>query len=271
MHNIEKNIIYIATLSGGKDSTVQTDLLLKNGYPVDYIIFYDTLQEFKSMYVYIDKLKEYFRSRYNKEVIVTKPKSTFEDWCYGKINKKGALYDGYIRGIPMVWSEPCYWRRESKVKAFDDLIKELNIKEHKIYIGYTNDEKNRVMKEDKFIYPLIDYFNMSEFDCKKYLLDQEMENPLYKNFNRTGCRMCPAQSKKSWFNVWKYFNEDWQYMKIIEDHLNGLELQGNKIKNKYWFPNFKTTNDYENEFIKLDQRSLFNFSDEPLKDCFCKI
>ena len=60
-------------------------------------------------------------------------------------------------------------------------------------------------------------------------------------------------------------------MKNIENHLNELELQGNKIKNKYWFPNFKTISDYEKEFIKINQGSLFDFSDEPLKDCFCKI
>ena len=37
---------YIATISFGKDSTVMCDLLLKNGYPVDYIVFTDTLLEF---------------------------------------------------------------------------------------------------------------------------------------------------------------------------------------------------------------------------------
>lgn len=262
---------YIATLSGGKDSVTMCDLLLKNGYPVDYIVFYDTLQEFPLMYEYIEKLKVYFKDRYNKEIIIAKPKSTFEDWCYGKINKKNALYDGYIRGIPMVWSEPCYWRRESKVKPFDDLINQLNIKEHKTYIGFTIDEKNRIMKDDKFIYPLIDHFNMSENDCKKYLVDQEMENPLYRFFNRTGCGICPAQSKKAWFEVWKNFKDTWNYMKQIEDELFRLERIGHKIKNKYWFPNFKIISDYEKEFIKIDQGSLFDFSDEPLKDCFCKI
>lgn len=37
---------YIATLSGGKDSTAMIDLLLRNNYPLDYIVFKDTLHEF---------------------------------------------------------------------------------------------------------------------------------------------------------------------------------------------------------------------------------
>ena len=263
--------VYIATISGGKDSVAMCDLLLKNSYPVDYILFYDTLQEFPLMYEYIEKLKVYFKDRYNKEIIVLKPKTTFEDWCYGTMNKKGALYDGYIRGIPMVWSEPCYWRREGKIKPFEAFIKSNNIKSYKTYIGFTVDEKNRVMKGDEFIYPLIDYFNFSENDCKKYLLEQEMENPLYRFFNRTGCGICPAQSKKAWFEVWKNFKDTWNYMKQIENELFRLESTGHKVKSKYWFPKFKTISDYEKEFIKIDQGSLFDFSDEPLKDCFCKI
>ncbi|WP_026803606.1 phosphoadenosine phosphosulfate reductase domain-containing protein [Aliarcobacter lanthieri] len=54
------NNIYIATISGGKDSVAMTDLLLKNGYPVDYILFYDTFLEFPIMYKYLEKVKKYF-------------------------------------------------------------------------------------------------------------------------------------------------------------------------------------------------------------------
>ena len=32
--------IYIAKLSGGKDSTAMVDLLLRNNYPLDYILWY---------------------------------------------------------------------------------------------------------------------------------------------------------------------------------------------------------------------------------------
>lgn len=59
---------YIATISFGKDSTVMCDLLLKNGYPVDYIVFKDTLMEFPFMYEYKEKVCAYFRERYGKEV-----------------------------------------------------------------------------------------------------------------------------------------------------------------------------------------------------------
>lgn len=263
---------YIATISGGKDSVTMCDLLLKNGYPVDYILFYDTFLEFPIMYDYLEKVKKYFHDRYKKEVIIIKPKTTFENWCFGVIDDKNALYDGHIRGIPMVWSEPCYWRRESKVKPYEYFIKSNNLENVKVYIGFTLDEISRKTKDETMIYPLIDYFRMKEIDCQKYLIDHEMENPLYKFFTRTGCAMCPAQSEKAWYEVYKNFKDVWEYMKFIENRLLQYSKQGFKVKNCYWFTDHKSINEMEVKFkIKDNQKALFDFSDEPLKDCFCKI
>jgi len=260
----DDGITYIGTISFGKDSVTMMDLLLKNNYPVDYIVFTDTMLEFPMMYEYKAKVTKYFKERYNKEVIITKPKSTFEDWCFG-VMESGEL-KGYTRGIPMVWSEPCYWRRESKVKPQDELFKDIG--KHKIYIGFTLDESNRVMLDDKFEYPLINTFKMTERDCQEYLINQEMQNPLYNYFTRTGCSVCPAQSDKAWFQVWKHFSDTWEYMKDVENRLSKIE----KVKNATWFSGFRSCEDMEKKFIKAEkQGSLFDFSDEPLKDCFCKI
>ena len=264
----------IAGLSGGKDSMVMTDLLCKHGYHVDYIVFYDTLMEFPMMYQYIEKIKEYFKSRYNKEVITTKPTTTFEAWCFGIINDTSAIYHGAIRGIPMVWSEPCYWRRESKLKPFNEFISTTlgEDTKHFKYIGFTLDEASRRLKDENAIYPLIDFFKMREVDCQSYLIDQEMENPLYRYFTRTGCGICPAQSDRAWFQVWKYFPETWEYMKWIEKRLHEYMAMGMKVKNAYWFTGFRTCEQMEDKFKEIDKTgSMFNFLDEPHKDCFCKI
>lgn len=265
---------YIAALSGGKDSTVMCDLLLKNGYPLDYIVFQDTFMEFDFMYKYINKLEKYFKRRYNKEITRLKPKTTFEEWCFGVIKDSNAKCYEHIRGIPMVWSEPCYWRRESKQVTSDLFVKENNITNAVWYIGFTLGENRKINNTDKqsFEYPLKDIFKLREIDCQKYLLDQDMENPLYKYFNRTGCFMCPAQSDRSWYQVWKNFPDDWAYMKWIEKRLLKLQSMGYKVKNCYWFTDFRTCDDMEKKFKLIDkQGSLFDFSDEPLKDCFCKI
>jgi 3'-phosphoadenosine 5'-phosphosulfate sulfotransferase (PAPS reductase)/FAD synthetase len=265
---------YIATISFGKDSTVMCDLLLKNGYPVDYIVFKDTLMEFPFMYEYKEKVCKYFKERYNREVIVTKPETTFEHWCFGVIKDKTADKHGYIRGIPMVWALPCYWQRESKVKPQNKLFDEiLGDEETTSYIGFTLDESTRKMSGDgNFLYPLIDDFKMTERNCQEYLINQEMQNPLYNFFTRTGCAICPAQSEEAWFQVWKNFKDTWEYMKWIETRLLQYERMGMKVSNSYWFTDYRTCEDMEKKFIKAEkQKTLMDFSDEPLKDCFCKI
>ncbi len=167
---------------------------------------------------------------------------------------------------------PCTWRRESKTRPFERWVKEEGVKEYKIYIGYTTSEIHRKMAGNEFLYPLIDDFGMSETDCAAYLREREMENSLYRYFTRTGCSFCPAQSDRSFFQVWKHFPKDWEYMKQIEARLFQLEKQGENIQNKYWFSKKRTCIDMERVFKKSDrQGGLFDFDDEPLKDCFCRI
>jgi len=264
---------YIATISFGKDSTVMCDLLLKNGYPVDFILFNDTLMEFPMMYEYQKKVEIYFKERYNKEIITTKPTKTFEETIFGIIKTKGAERIRWIRGIPNPMLGFCEWRRDSKVYPQDRIIKELIGKEeYKTYIGFTKNEASRKMKGDNFLYPLVDDFKMTERNCQEYLINQEMENPLYKYFSRTGCGICPAQSDKAWYEVYKHFPETWKHMKLVEKRFDFYKERGYKVVNAFWFVNDKRTEDMEKKFIKADkQGSLFDFSDEPVKDCFCKI
>lgn len=256
---------YIATISFGKDSTVMCDLLLKNGYPVDYIVFNDTLDEYEMMYEYKDKVTKYFKDRYNKEVITTKPKKRYEDYIFHR--KTRGEHVGKLVGLPNPTNQFCEWRGIAKRDAFEKFIKDNKIKEHKIYVGFTIYEANRRSEDNKFLYPLIDNFMMSERDCQEYLIKQEMQNPLYNYFSRTGCVKCQYKSDKDWYQTWKYFPEEWKKLKDLETRVcNNSDVLGKNI-----FSNFRTCEDMEKIFKQKDkQGTLFDFSDEPLKDCFCK-
>lgn len=261
----EENTVYIATISGGKDSVTMCDLLLKNGYPVDYIIFNDTTNEFEEMYLYIEKLKDYFKKRYKKEIITTKPIRNFKDSILRKVTRsKTFSRNGQYVGIPVANGEAmCHLRKTLKIDPTEKWIRK-NIKgNYKKYIGYTIDEKSRATNtKGNEIYPLIDFFNMSEVDCKQYLINQEMENYLYKHFTRTGCKHCPYKSEADWWKIYHYFRKDFNEAKEIEKELLL------KQKEYCYFIGSEPLTIWENRF---KQGSLFDFSDEPLRDCFCKI
>ena len=110
---------------------------------------------------------------------------------------------------------------------------------------------------------------MTERNCQEYLIEQEMENPLYRYFTRTGCAKCQYQSDKDYFNIWKYFPKVWQEIKDLEKKVWNYKIEA--VSNRF-FNNFRTTSDMEKVFIRADkQGSLFDFNDEPTKNCFCKI
>jgi 3'-phosphoadenosine 5'-phosphosulfate sulfotransferase (PAPS reductase)/FAD synthetase len=238
---------YILAWSGGKDSTALLLKLLENNYPLDYIFFSDSTLEFEEMYKYIDKIKKYIKKKYNKEVIILKPETSFEEWVFGKIKRKNAKRYGWVRGLP-VKNIPCFWRREAKVKSFEKWVKK-NIKEdYRVYLGYTSDEVHRKQKDDKFLYPLIDDFNMSEEDCKNYLVEKNMLNPLYNYFRRTGCAICPYQAEKNWITIYKYFPKEWNYAKEIEKKL--LEISKKEpVINPYFLNKQKTLDELLSEHL----------------------
>lgn len=255
---------YIATLSGGKDSTVMCDLLLSNGYPVDYILFNDTTAEYPEMYAYIEKLKEYFMRKHKMEITITQPSKTFEQGLLSKVFRSKKEYrNGQYVGIPVASGEAmCHLRKTLKINPTDKWIrKNIGKEPYKIYIGYTMDEMNRAKPNDTNIYPLIEYFKMSENDCRKYLADNEMENTLYRHFGRTGCALCPFKSETDWYNTYKYHRDIFY---------RGIEIEEKLSKNRDYkfFHKHKPLKEHAKIF---DISQEFDFGTEPLRDCFCKI
>jgi len=220
---------YIAMLSGGKDSTAMVLQLLERKFPVDHIIFTNTQSEFPEMYEYLDKVGERLK-QFGKELIILEHRrgEVFEDWCFGEI-KRGKR-KGMIRGLPMV-TQPCYWKRESKVRPFERFLKDNNIKDYRQYIGYTYSERERAKVVDKNqLFPLID-FRMCEADVDRYLKEIDLVNPLYKYFERTGCYFCPYQRIRGFYVIWKKYRPQWDYMKDVEHRLNALDAE---VLNPQW-------------------------------------
>lgn len=255
---------YIATISGGKDSVTMCDLLLKNGYPVDYIIFSDTLREFDEMYEYLDKVEAYFKRKYGIGIVKTNPKKSYREHVFHRKTKGTDI--GAMLGLANPTDGFCEWRKISKIEPIERWAK--NIGEHKVYIGITLDETHRCKKDTNEIYPLIEYFKMRENDCKHYLIDEDIENPLYRHFTRTGCANCQYKSDRDWYMTWKYYPKVWEELKSLEQEVS----QSENVFSKNCFLNFRKCADMEKLFKKMEkQGSLFDLSDEPLKDCFCKI
>jgi len=202
---------HIVAFSGGKDSTAMLLRMIELKMPIDMILFADTTLEFPEMYEWINKIQKIIPYKITR----VKAKHTFDSWFYG-IPKKGKLANKHIRGFPLT-VYPCWWARDSKIKPMDNASGKGNV----IYIGIAKDEAKRAKakmyqnKPNTYKFPLIEW-GWKEADCLKYLKTLNLKHPLYKIFKRTGCWLCPKQSKDSLKNLCIHYPKLWTKLKKYE-------------------------------------------------------
>jgi len=261
------NTKYISMLSGGRDSTAMTLMLLEKKEPLDNIVFCDTGLEHDLMYEYIDKLDAFFKRKYNMKIIRLYPARDFES--YAKEPRTKGEHIGKTRGTPAVL-DMCFWRREAKQRPYEKWIKEQGFKVNEViqYNGFVYGEHKRVQAMPAYVKAPLYEWKLKEIDVQRYLEDNEMENPLYKDFSRTGCACCPKQTIDDLFILFDRYKEKWAFMKRIEKELNE---DGNRtgIYPRWHIEYF--IEDMEKMFKKKQKQSTFEFPKEEVRDCFCKI
>ena len=195
----------VVCFSGGKDSTAMLLHMIELGEKIDHIIFADTGFEYPELYDYIKRVEILI----GRKITIVKSKKPFEEWMFGKLTR--GKNEGKTRGFPFVLGA-CYWMREAKHYSIERFLKG---KDYVRCIGIANDEKNRVQKGSDIRYPLIEW-NWSEQDCVNYLNKKSLLNPLYMNFKRIGCYLCPKQNNYAKWLTWKFYPELWKKIEYYD-------------------------------------------------------
>ena len=253
---------YVSSLSGWQDSTAMTVKILEEWLPLDYIVFMDTWKEFPQMYEYVDKLEKYLMDKFNFTLTRLKWTSTFDDWCFWKYTRWKLEWK--VRWIPR--SSMLDWcTRDLKVYPSDRFCNKLDWEVMR-YIWYTFTEKRRAVPKPDQIYPLIEW-EMCEEKISAFLKERWIWNPVYKHFSRTWCFLCPKQRKKAFFQLYRYYPEQWLIMLDYEKKCKELDA------NQQTFYPTMTLIEMEEEFESrwCEQMELdFAAEEDPEVSCFCK-
>lgn len=199
---------YIASFSGGKDSTAMVLRLMEERRPLDHVVFFDTQLEFGAVYSVVDKVRRIvedagieFMTLRNKDSVwldmLARPTRTGNygyGWCGGK----------------------CRWITRFKQQELTRFKK--SIGGGISYIGIAADETHR-MKDDN-LYPLVEW-DMTESDCLAYchahgIYWEEDGVELYSIYRRVSCWCCRYTGLGELRNMYHYQPKYWGWLKGLQ-------------------------------------------------------
>lgn len=253
---------YIASWSGGKDSTANIIIAHEKGEPLDMIIFAEVMFDEKisgELPEHIDFIKNKCIPLFNEwgyETKILHSEKTYMD-CFNQIIKKPRKHKenkGKRKGFPMAGK--CNVNRDCKSKAIYEFYNKFDKRELVQYIGIAIDEQTRLERIRVADVPKISllekygYTEKMAFElCKKYGL----LSPIYEFAPRGGCWFCPNARDCELKHLRKNHQELWNKMLDLENESNIVGQIWNTRKNM-------SIHDKEKKFAQEDaQITIFDF------------
>lgn len=223
---------YIASWSGGKDSTASVILAHEHGEPLDLIIFSEVMFNENvsgELPEHIDFIKNkcipLFRE-WGYETKVLHANKTYMD-CFNHRTVRGKKL-GKKKGFVM--SGHCDVQRDCKIKPINDFFKSVEY-DYIQYIGVAADEPKRLERlagTNKI--SLLEKYGYTEqmaFDlCKKY----DLLSPIYEFSSRGGCWFCPNARDCELRHLRKNHREYWNTLLRLEEMPNLIGDKWNTLK-----------------------------------------
>ena len=196
--------MYIASWSGGKDSTATIILAHENNEPLDVILFSEVMfdenisGELPKHMEFVYRCKKIFEE-WGYRVEILRSKETFMSCFYHTIKKsKNPERNGMYNGFPMV--KACTIQQRCKTNPIRDWEYEnYDCIYSTFYVGICANEKSRLksLNEGKNkpkphrYESLLAKYGYTEKDCFELCKKYDMLSPYYKTHKRGGCWFCP--------------------------------------------------------------------------------
>ena len=196
---------YILSFSGGKDSTFLFLELIRRGWRLDEVVFFDTGWEFPAMYKHIELIKEICKARGIKFVTLH-PEKSFDYYMFDHITKSGKQGYSWCGGR-------CRWGTKFKTMALGKYFKAN--KGGIEYIGIAADETERLIKEREEYkrFPLAEW-GITEAECLQGCYDAGFDwGGMYEYLERLSCKFCSNKTYNELRNIRKHYPDVWEELK----------------------------------------------------------
>jgi len=211
---------YIASLSGGKDSTAMLDKMIKNDIWIDEVITVDPGKEFPAMERHIKELQELCEQQGIKFTHLEADKG-FRYWLGEHIKTRGKNKGKQGYGWPDFQNRWC--TAQLKTQVLENYYRQLKEEKEQMveFVGIAHDEQERLEKNQDTDnikdYPL-DAWYIEEDEALEYCWDVGYDwGGLYEKFGRVSCFLCPLSSLDELrYTFWNY-PELWAEMRMLDD------------------------------------------------------
>jgi len=200
---------YILSYGGGVNSTALIVFLVKNKFPLDYVVFSDTGDEMPGTYEYLEVMKKYLsRRNIPFEIVKNRKKVSLSDKCLSR------------KVIPsQVWR---WCTRDFKVLPIHRFYRKLHSHIYQ-YMGIDYGEVHR-MKPAKVdyvtnLYPLIDY-KINREECINLIKKARLPIPV-----KSGCYFCPYNNMERWAEIYEKHPDLYKRSMKIEENSKHFETQ----------------------------------------------
>lgn len=252
---------YIASFSGGKDSTATVILAHEKGEPLDLILFSEVMFDKNisgELPEHIDFIKSkcipLFKS-WGYETKILHAELNYMDIFMREPTRGKRAGTGMKTGFPMAGR--CQVNRSIKVQPIHDFFKGMDPETYTQYIGIAKDEPkrlerlrgtNRISLLEKYGYTEKMAFEL----CEKY----DLLSPIYQFAPRGGCWFCPNARPAELRHLRNCHKELWNKLLALENEDNLIGYIWNTL-------NKKSIHDYENQFFWEDaQLTIFDYLKE---------
>lgn len=217
--------LYIASWSGGKDSTASIILAHEHGEPLDLILFSEVMFDKEisgELPEHIDFMKNkaipLFES-WGYEVKILHAKETYLDRFFRKPSRGKRVGLGLRSGFPMALK--CTINKELKVKPIQEFLKTLGDTKYKQYVGLAIDEPKRLERAKKQgQISLLEKYGYTEEMAYSLCKEYGLLSPIYEYTNRGGCWFCPNAKKPELRHLRDCHPELWRKLLELEDEPN---------------------------------------------------
>lgn len=211
------NTRWIASCSGGEDSTAALILAKENDEPLDEVVYCEVMFDKETSgehpehreFVYT-KIKPFVEDILGVPFVILQSEKTYVD-VFTHLNTKGeniGKHYGFAYPGMCAINRDCkippirkYWRSKSK-----DTIQ---------YVGITHDEQDRLMRMfGTNRVSLLDKYKVTKIDAARLCDRYGLRSPCYSFSDRNGCWFCMNCKDREWAHL--IFNHPDYFDKLIE-------------------------------------------------------